>query len=82
MPQPNNDPLAALLDETKSLGHTGKKTRIEMLYGDRPDVLDAIRRARAERRLSFRQISQVLSSEGESISEGSVQKWLRSQGIE
>lgn len=82
MPQPDNDPLAALLNNTDTSGLAGSKSRVMFLYGDRPEVLDAIRRARLERKLSFSQIARVLSSEGNKISDGAVQTWLRSQGIE
>jgi hypothetical protein len=52
------------------------------LFGDQPDVLDAIVQARVERGLSFRVIAGVLSKSGEQISEGAVQNYLRSRGFQ
>jgi hypothetical protein len=59
----------------------GVKLRIDVLYGDQPDVQDAIRIARLEKRLSYRRIADVLSRGDEQISPNAVQNWLRAQGI-
>lgn len=55
--------------------------KIEKLFGERPQVLDSIVRARVDRKLSFQHISDLLSSEGESVSPESVKNWLRKKNI-
>lgn len=60
---------------------SGREAKIVTLFRDRPEVLDAVKRARAERQLSFRRIAEVLSQDGEYVSEGAVQNWLRTEGI-
>jgi len=71
------DKLAAALDDTR-VKPGGIPNKITTLFGDRPEVLDAMRRARA-RGVSYRTIANVLSAElpaGQSIAEGSVFHWL------
>jgi len=58
----------------------GNVTRVDQLFGDQPDVLDAIIDAR-KRRCSFRQISMTLSTPTETISPGAIQSWLAARGI-
>jgi hypothetical protein len=60
---------------------SGRESKVATLYRDRPEILDAIKQARVERRLSFRRIAEVLSKDGEYVSEGAVQNWLRGEGI-
>jgi hypothetical protein len=60
----------------------GRQMKIMELFGNQPDVLDAIVQARVERGLSFRVIAGVLSKSGEQISEGAVQNYLRSRGFQ
>jgi hypothetical protein len=60
---------------------SGRESKIVTLFRDRPEVLDAVKQARVERQLSFRRIAEVLSQDGEYISEGAVQNWLRTEGI-
>ena len=55
--------------------------KIETYFGDRPEVLEAIRVARVERGLSHRQISEVLSQAGKPISKNAVAHSLEKQGI-
>lgn len=77
-----SDPLAVALDLVERGRNGGTEGRVVALFGDRPDVLDAIRRARLDRKLSYAQIAKVLSADGEPISEGAVKSWLSRQGID
>lgn len=74
------DALAAALDELEA-DEPARKLKIDAVFGDRPTVLDSIRRARVERKRSIGRIAEVLSKEGDAISEGAVRNWLRSQGL-
>lgn len=76
-----SDPLAVALDMIERGATGGTQGKIVALFGDRPDVLDAIVRARRDRKLSYQQIAKVLSADGEPISAGAVQSWLSRQGI-
>ena len=60
---------------------SGREAKIVILFRDRPEVLAAVKQARVERKLSFRRIAEVLSQDGEYVSEGAVQNWLRAEGI-
>lgn len=75
------DPLAAALDAVAEPTNGGTTSRVEFLFGNRPDVLASIERARRDRKLSYRQIAKVLSADGASISEGAIQGWLNKRGI-
>lgn len=55
--------------------------KIVMLFGDQPDVLEAIREAR-RRRCSYAQIAKTLSSPDAAVSESAVKSWLQAQGID
>lgn len=72
------DPIVAALDqmEVNRGGNTpvlpGKCT---------PAQIEAIRVARRERGLSYRQIATALKAGGIVVSEGTVAKWLRSEGL-
>lgn len=59
----------------------GVKLRIDVLFGDRPDVLDAIRTARANG-ASHATIAKILSDDGQRVGFGAVRNWMLSQGIE
>jgi hypothetical protein len=59
----------------------GRHMKVLEIFGDSPEVLEAIKTARRDRRLSYRLISEVLSQNGTMVSEGAVQNYLRSQGI-
>jgi hypothetical protein len=76
------DPLAAGLDGLASSGTGGSGPRVLVLFGDRPEVLESIRRARRDRKLSYAAIAKFLTVNGEQhISAGAVQKWLDKEGI-
>lgn len=60
----------------------GQQMRIPMLFGDRPDILDAIRSARRDRKASWQSIADLLSRHGHRISATAVRNWLVSEGIE
>jgi DNA-directed RNA polymerase specialized sigma24 family protein len=60
----------------------GRTLKLEELFGDRPDILEAVIVARAERKLSYQSIADVLGREGEYISPTAVQNWLRAQGVQ
>lgn len=75
------DPLASALDEALPIG-TPKTSKVDQYFADRPEVLESIIKARTERKLSYKQIAKVLSSEdGVQIGEGSVKNWLQAKGI-
>jgi hypothetical protein len=75
-------PLAAGLDEVVPSGAGGAGLRIVNLFGDQPEVLDAIRRARRDRKLSFAAIAKFLTVNGDHpVSSAAVQTWLAKEGI-
>ena len=79
---PTSDPIAAALDGIASPSGSGQTPKVEMLFGDRPAVLDAIKRARAERSLSYQQIATALCVEdGITVSASAVKNWLNRNGI-
>ena len=73
--------LVAGLDQIEKGASGGTTPKIVQLFGDQPDVLEAIRRARRDRHLSYAQIALYLSQNGYEIKEGAVKNWLTSQGI-
>lgn len=78
-----SDPLAAALDAAHDEHRHTNRSKIEILFGERPEVLDSIRRARRERKLSYAQIARVLTREsGTRITDGVVSGWLATQGID
>lgn len=58
----------------------GNGSKVDYLYGDNPEIVQAILDARA-RRCSFRQIAMALSNETVTVSAGAVQNWLAARGI-
>ena len=61
---------------------TTPKSKIDKLFGERPQVLESIIKARKERNLSYTEIAKVLSSDPEiSVSDTSVKNWLDKKGI-
>ena len=57
----------------------GHPYRVDVLFGDQPDVLDAIRVAHHELGKSTNLIAEHLSEFGEPISAAAVASWLRAQ---
>lgn len=55
--------------------------KIVVLFGDQPDVLEAIREAR-KRKCSYAQIAKTLSTPVMPVSESAVKSWLQTQGID
>jgi hypothetical protein len=83
MPKPTIDPIVAALDSALPTAG-GQRPKLLVLYGDRPEVLEAVVRARTSRGLSYEAIAKVLTKnapEGESVSAGAVKKWLDAQSI-
>jgi hypothetical protein len=79
---PTSDPIAAALDAVASPSGSGQTPKVEMLFGDRPAVLEAIKRARRDRQLSYQQIATALCVEdGVTLSSSAVKNWLSRQGI-
>lgn len=76
------DPIAAALDAAKPIGNASNRPRMLVLFGDRPDVLDAVRRARRDRHLSTAQIARLISTPGATIGESAVKTWLALEGID
>ena len=59
---------------------SGNGSKVDHLFGNQPDVLEAIVDAR-KRRCSFRQIAIALSNDDTKVSAGAVQNWLAARGI-
>ena len=79
---PTSDPIAAALDGIASSPGSGQTPKVELLFGDRPAVLESIRKARVERNLSYQQIATTLCGAGDfSLSAAAVKNWLNRQGI-
>lgn len=75
------DPLAAALDAARPK-QTSSVCRVLVLFGDRPDVLESIKRARVDRLLSYDQIAGILSTPGASLSGSAIKTYLREIGAE
>lgn len=75
------DPVAKALDEeSRSVGGHGSG-RIVKLFGDRPDVLESIRKAYLERKLSPGHIAKILArAENQTVSKTAVEHWLEKEG--
>lgn len=74
-----------LLDDLKNIRPAdpgGQQMRVPLLFGDRPEVLDAIRAARRDRGASWQAIAELLSKHGQRVSSTAVRNWLVSEGIE
>ena len=54
--------------------------KILVMFGDQPDVLDAIKAARA-RRCSYSQIAKTLTTVDAPISETAIKSWLDAEGV-
>jgi hypothetical protein len=65
---------------TLNPGNGGIGSKVDHLFGDKPDILDAIIDAR-KRRCSFKQIAMALSTDEHTLSAGAVQNWLTAKGI-
>lgn len=79
MPTKKTDSLAEKLNATAG---PAKLTGVERIFGDRPEVLEAIKSARRDRKLSYQTIATTLSTEADiSISDGAVRNWLSKNGI-
>lgn len=72
------DPRIAALAATKR-GRAGRTLRVNELFADQPDILDAIRDARRGG-ASFRTIAEVLSTPEQHICAGAVDEWYRQHG--
>lgn len=72
--------LVAQLEAARPLDN-GRRLLLDDMFGNEPEVLEAVKTARRDRGLSYRVIAEVLSKRGEQVSQGAVQNWLRAQGI-
>jgi hypothetical protein len=72
--RPRVNSIVAALDS--ELSQKDNVLKIDRLFGDQPDVLDAIRRARA-RGVSASSIARLLSTDDMTLSESSVRTWLQ-----
>lgn len=75
-------PLAAGLDAIERGPGGGTIPKVLQMFGDQPDVLDAIERARRDRKLSYGAIAKYFRGQGHDIGEGAIKKWLDSRGID
>lgn len=75
------DPTAdGLLGLTRRTG--GHRLKVDALFGDRPELLEAIRTARRDNGVAAEHIAEFLTArEGVHISGAAVAKWLTAQGI-
>jgi hypothetical protein len=83
MAKPENDPVAeALAAKGESRGGFGQ-LRVITLYGHRPAVLEQIKVARRDKRMSWASIAETmtLADPGNPISAAAIQKWCRQEGI-
>lgn len=81
MAKPKYDALADELDSIAS--GSSQANKIELLFGDSPKLLDAIRRARTERHLGYAAIAKFLTTRtGHKVGDTSVKNWLASQGVD
>jgi hypothetical protein len=81
MGSPASDPLADALDALDASYDGSKTLKLDALFGDRPEVLESVRRARG-RKVTFVEIARKLSSGAPvKVSEKAVAAWLHSQGI-
>jgi hypothetical protein len=73
----------ALVTALESLkpASSANRPKVVVLFGDQPEVLEAIREAR-RRKCSFVQIAKTLSTPDNPISETAIKSWLTSQGID
>lgn len=74
------DPIVAALEAASNRPY-GSQSKIDLLYGDRPEILEAIKSARVDKGLSTRVIADTLSQQGVPISRNAVEAWLKKQGI-
>lgn len=75
--------LVAALDGEVAIGRgTPGRLRVHELFGDRPEVIEAIIRARRDRKLSYGHIAETLNRDPDiHISEGAVKSFLKREGI-
>ena len=72
------DDIAAELD---GMVGTSQSNKIEVLFGDSPKLLEAIRQARA-RHMGYQAIADFLTLRtGQKVGNTSVKNWLTMQGI-
>lgn len=76
------DPLADALAQLQGSG-SGSEMKVDAIFGDRPEVLRAIRDARQRKPpASFKAISSLLSADcRQRVSEGAVQNWCIKEGV-
>lgn len=83
---PKTDPLAAALANLDRVGSTSRP-KVDVLWGDRPAVLDAIREAR-RRHVSYGAIAKILTADlaangiDDSIGESAVKTWCNKNGVD
>jgi hypothetical protein len=72
-----------LLDKLQQIGPLagGNGPKILRLFGDQPEVLEAILEAR-KRRCSFAQIAKALTTPENVVSENAVKTFLTSRGVD
>lgn len=82
------DPLAEAIASASGSG--GKALKVDVVFGDRPEVLDAVRAARRRKPpVSYRTLGRMLTAgsktddnpDGTLISEGAVYNWCALQEL-
>ena len=83
---PKSDPLAAALAQLAPSG-SSSRPKVDVLWGDRPAVLDAIRAAR-DRHVSYAAIAKILTADlrargiDDSIGESAIKTWCSKNGVQ
>jgi hypothetical protein len=76
-----SDPIAEALLAEETDPKDSRKFRVVELFGDQPDVLDAIRKLRLSG-VSYRQLSKrVKKVTGHYVAPGAFMNWLESENI-
>lgn len=76
-----SDDLIEELNGISRQHNVGRKKRILELFGDRPEILDAIKRARVERGATMEALCQIVNKHStEKISASSIRAWLLEEG--
>jgi transposase len=82
MPASKKDPLVEALDSMVTTNSHGSVSKMDYFFGDRPEVLEAVIRARRDRKLTHKQIAEALSKDPKvEISDRAVGTWLQRKGI-
>lgn len=78
MANAEKDPIVEALE---GAARKRRPTKCEEIFADRPEVLDSIRKAHYRRKLSYKQIADILSKNSDiQIGDGAVRNYLLKVG--